>query len=697
MFTGIVTYQRLLKVYKGTTNPVLDSNGLPVIKNNSVGDPDYIPPKIDLNLCGTPITQTTNTSSTSSSTNTTTVAPPVVDCNDLVSDVYSVDCSSILYNVITFNIGTNAQYVTIEIHQNNNIVDIKENLLVVGGQVTFQLPKSNTGILTFVAYSINCRKEFSAAISCPTTTTSTTSTSTSSTSSTTSTSDTTSTTSTSSTSSSTSTTTSLCTGSVTIGTVSGVTIAFTTTTTTTTGTTTTTNTSTSSSTSTTTLAVGCNGTFTINPPSPCGGGTYSVIVNKTSSGSLDNLEYGYSSTNSGGSVSNWQSSPFLIVTGDGLTKYIYVRYGATQECVQFVSSTIQDCSGTTSTTYTTSSSTSTTTQGGNICDGKNVVINSLSIIDANHLNVILSTTGITFFRWRLYDNGFLVDQSTTNIGTNPYNIFNTFTMVIGREYVFYAFPEGCSEGSPFTFTYNGEDQRCTESSSPLRIAIDLRTDIATGLPYTSQINAVLAACGASRGCVAYVNNLSVGQAVYMNTTFPDCVSGGCNLAINGYYWAYAFNNQSYVVMIHITNGIIDVLSQVNCGSSSSSTTQTTICNTINSLIIENTSNSNLEVVSVHGTSGLITPSPRIQPNQTETYTNITGWTQGNSGGMSLKQLTLDTISTYKLETYKNNILIGNSLLTPSDRASYTVNTIFHMVASVQAVCGDTIRLKVIKQ
>lgn len=585
MFTGKVTYQRLLKVYKGTTNPVLDSNGSPVIKNNSVDDPDYISPRIDLVLCGNPTTQTTNTSSTSSSTNTTTIIPPVVNCNDLVSDNYSVDCSSILYNTVTFNIGTNALYVTIEIHQNNNIVDIKENLLVIGGQVTFQLPKANTGVLTFVVYSLICRKEFNAAISCPTTTTSTTSTSTSSTSSTTSTSNTTTGTSTStssSTSSSTGTTTSLCQGTINIGTITGVTIAISTTTTSTTNTTTqTTNTSTSSSTSSTTQPVGCNGTFTINSPSPCGSGTFSVIVNKTSSGTLANLVYGYSNTNDPSTVTNWQSSNFLIVTGDGLTKYIFVKYGASSECQQFVSSVVKDCSGSSTTTNTTTSSTSTTTLGGNVCDGKNVIINSLTKVDANHLSVILTTVGITFFRWRLYDDGFLVDQSTTNVASNPYNIFNTFTMIVGRQYVFYAFPEGCGEGIPYTFTYNGEDSRCSESNSPQRIAIDLRTASGTGLSYDNLAFAVLAACGPSRGCVAYVNNLSVGQQVFMNTTLPDCVSGNCLPAPTGYYWTYAFNNQPYVVAIHIdNNGFIDVLQQVDCGSNTTTVTSSTTTTTL---------------------------------------------------------------------------------------------------------------------
>jgi hypothetical protein len=51
--TGMVNVVKLIKVYTGTTQPVLDSSGNYILKDNTPGDPDYISSYQD--LCDCPV------------------------------------------------------------------------------------------------------------------------------------------------------------------------------------------------------------------------------------------------------------------------------------------------------------------------------------------------------------------------------------------------------------------------------------------------------------------------------------------------------------------------------------------------------------------------------------------------------------------------------------------------------------------
>jgi hypothetical protein len=100
--TGNIKVVTLLKVYKNTGLPVIDSNGHQITKSNVVGDPDYIAPYLD--LCDCPVddiatgcvpTTTAPTTTAPTTTAATTTATPTTTsmCSLMLSWLpYSITC-----------------------------------------------------------------------------------------------------------------------------------------------------------------------------------------------------------------------------------------------------------------------------------------------------------------------------------------------------------------------------------------------------------------------------------------------------------------------------------------------------------------------------------------------------------------------------------------------------------------------------
>jgi hypothetical protein len=474
-FTGYQRFQQLQLRYKGSKEFVQP----PVIKNNIVGDPDYIVPIWKPEVCvdGTTKPQQT-TSTSSSSTSSTTIQPSTLDCNDLVLN-YGYDCSAPTLNTITFTIGLNISWISVEVHKNNNIIDVKENVPVIGGKASFTVPKTASYEVIFVVRGTvqgnpQCRIEFPALIDCtPSTTTSTTSTTT-----------TTTTTSTSTTSTSTTSTTSTSTST-------------TSTTSTSTSTTSTTSTSSTTSSTSTTTANNCTATWSFLQLTPCGeDGSYAAMVQQDG-GAASNITYGASNTNNPQTVSVWQSSNFVILDGDGLNKYVFVRYtnGVGGQCTQLVNVANRNCTG------TTSSSTSTTTSGGG-CPG-NIPIDVTIPLNNTQISFDLGAAGITgLLNYKVKLGSSTLETGTFTRGSNP-NLITLSTMLLGEgiTYRLHVFASGCGDGTGKDFVWNPST---TSSSTTTTVGVTSSTTTTTFVGTTSSTTTTTVS-----GCAGSITTNSV--------------------------------------------------------------------------------------------------------------------------------------------------------------------------------------------
>lgn len=570
MFTGKKIYQRLQQVYKSTGQPVY-VDGLPVIKPNVNSDPDYIPPVLDLINCSNtpPPVDPTTTTTTTSSTSTTTAIP--VNCDDILYN-YGSDCNySDLYNRIEFRVGLPVDYVTVEVRYNKQLVDIFENLEVVGERVYFNLAKNVTGFVEFTISSGNCSRTFIGNIFC-TTTTSTTSTSTSTTTTTTTTSTTTSSTTTSTSSTTSSSTTSS-------------------------------STTTTTSTSSTTISQ-CTATFVIQSTTPCAednSGTYAVLLEQSGGGVVTNIQYGASEINNVLTVTNWQNSGFLILDGDGITKYIFVRYGTSQQCRQLIAPTTVNCTGTTSTSTTSTSSTSSTTSGSPTtttssttttvftptttttstttsssttlgCAGS-ATINSVTV--PTNVQILANiTTALSNINWKVKLSGSTLAGNAQAVTSNPQTInLSSITLTDGVTYQLFIFGDNCLDGTGFDFVWNNVTTTTTSTTTSggagcSGVAIEWRYNGQAGLdglPYASEADALSASCFAGSGCTGYVNSPTVGQTFYKDKDpSASCTFNGCSVLPTGWYWIYPLADINDVYIVHVVDGVIDDVTANPC-------------------------------------------------------------------------------------------------------------------------------------
>lgn len=487
-FTGYKIFQQLQLRYKGSKELVEP----PVIKNNVIGDPDYIAPIWAPEECRDATTNPQQTTSTSSSTSTsTTQLPPPIDCNTLVIQ-YGYDCSSPTLNTVTFILGAagvNVNSINVEVHLNNNIIDVKENVPVIGGKASFTVPKSALGDVIFVVRGNACKQEFPAFLDCPastTTSTTSTTTTTTTTSTTTTTTTTTSTTSTSTTSTST-----------------------TSTTTTSTSTSTTSTSSTTSSTSTTTQTT-CTATWGFDQITPCGtDGLYAVMIGQTG-GTAANIQYGVSNTNNPNTVSNWQSSNFIILEGDGLNKYVFVRYN-TPNCTQLVGVANRNCTGVTSSTSTTTSS------GG--CPGT-VGIDVVIPNSNSQLSFDLSPTSISgLLNYKVKIGNNTLEVGTFTKGNNP-NIINLASILLGEgiTYQLYVFANNCGDGTGKDFVWNSGT---TSSTTTTTVGVTSSTTTTTFIGTTSSTTTTTVS-----GCAGSVtiNTVIPPNANQLNVNFTSALA-----------------------------------------------------------------------------------------------------------------------------------------------------------------------------
>jgi len=559
MFTGRKIYQRLLKIYTNSGKPVI-VDGKPIIKENDPSDPDYIPPVLDPKECGeSPIPPPDTTTTSSTTTTTNAPLPPPLDCNLLIT-TYGMDCNNLLTNRIKFVVGLPVTSITVEVHYNNNIINVFEDIPVFNGEAYFLLPKSVIGLVTFVVRALSCNRTYVFNIACPTTTTSTSTTT-----------NTTSTTTTSTTSSTTTTTLA----------------TTTTTTTTTTSSTTTTTSGTPTSSTTTSTASNCNAVFAIDMTTACdGSNNYAVLLTKLS-GTATNIEYGYSLTNNILNVVAWQSSSFLSLPGNGTTKYIFVRYNTGFSCTQFIATSNINCTGSTSST----SSTSTTTNSG--CAGS-VLINSVGAVSNTQLNAVL-TSGLSSFNWKVKQSGTTVDSGSQTLLTNPQVVnLGSILLGIGITYEFFTYGNFCSDGVGTSFVWNPASTTTTTTTTSSSTTTTLpgttttttssttTTTVASGcaggvpdwryngqagteIPYASFEDAESAACFAGLGCTGYLSSAIMGATFYTDRTIQSgCDPGPCIVLPTGYYWIYPLADVDDVYVVHVTSGVIDQISANPC-------------------------------------------------------------------------------------------------------------------------------------
>lgn len=519
MLTGIVSYTRLLKVNKYTQSPVLDENGKVITKPNQISDSDYIKPFYSEELCPVKETNITTYTSTSTSTSTTTQQPPTDPCTVFVR-TYGTACDNPYFNVVTIYMNKPTEFITVEVHKNNNIVGVFDNIPVIGGQASFKLDKSIIEFTTLIINDDECRVEFVANIGCGTIVTSTTTT----------------TSTTSTTTTSTSTTTS----------------------------------STTSSTSTTTIVV-CNATFAISNQSGCAlNNTFTIQIYNSNSTSPVNVTYGFSSSNNVNSVSNWQVSNTLTIPGDGVNYYIFVRYGNTGQCVNFAGVVNQTCgiavtstttTTTTTTTTSTTSSTTTTTIGCNL----SVTIDNVYTVSSNVIRATAFITGTPqAFLYKLKLAGTIVASGfvTTLVAPNVYQItFDSYVMTNGATYQLFMHSPNCPEGTGFSFVYNSAG--CTDINEGWNYRY---TATSGGAPFASLAAAQASACGTGFGCAGYLVSATMGSTFYTRRMpATNCAVGACDVLPTGYYWIYRDSDINDVYVIHVTNGIIDELVANPCG------------------------------------------------------------------------------------------------------------------------------------
>lgn len=449
MRTCRVIIKNLRLVDKTTLTPILDANGNIITKPNVPTDPDYVPPYFDNERCGetSPVT-------------TTTPNP----CNNFITGI-SIECGNALVNTVRVQFKDSVQdLMVVETRKNNTTVD-QQTVEVVGGNAYFSLSKSITGDVIFYITKGTCSDIKAFLITCtqitttqappitttlvpPVTTTLSPPTTTQPPVPTT--------------------TQPVIVAQFQLEAVDCQTVVVTTTaapTTTQAPTTTLPPTTTVAPTTTTNT---CNASFLFNVGATCDSFNAYTVQITVNTGSPSNLQYGHSKTNNAATVTNWNSSMFLGIIGDGTPTYIFARYGAGQSCVQLIRTENRNCAAPVTTTQapvpTTTVNTVTTTQAPTTtsasCQGT-ISINSFSEIDANHVLVNLTYFNVSSGFFKVYDvsGGTPVFKATGQLLQSAPGTFNevlnipSYNIPVGVLHGFTTFGPNCTEGNPLDKTF----------------------------------------------------------------------------------------------------------------------------------------------------------------------------------------------------------------------------------------------------
>lgn len=333
---------------------------------------------------------------------------------------------------------------------------------------------------------------------------------------------------------------------------------------------------------------------------PCAeDGTYGLIINQTG-GFATNIEYGVSTSNNS-NLAVWSPNDFLILDGDGVTRYLFVRYGVNPKCIYPVGTTSKNCTGATTTTTTTTSSTTTTTPyvGTSTttttsapttttttttssttttttgCAGA-VNINSITVPKNNQLSVNVSTA-LSSFNWKVKLNGTTLAGGSVNYNGNPQLIdLTSINFGNGTVYRLFTFGDGCSDGIGRDFSWNGVNSTTTSSTTTTTSGNTGCSGVtapwryngqagSNGTPYAFKNDALFAACFGGSGCTGYVNSPTVGQTFYKDKNpANNCTFNGCSVLPTGWYWIYPLSNVNDVYIIHVVNGVIDDVTANPC-------------------------------------------------------------------------------------------------------------------------------------
>lgn len=175
MNTGRVVYTSLIKVYKGILDengepiPVLDCYGNPIKKCNTITDPDYVEPNVNLNLCPTdyPVTTTYNPITTTSQITTTSNITTTVNCNFIINSVV-INCNNPSFILVEAKTTLTNGIVNVLITNLNSTV-ARNNITLVNGSVYFSLPYNMIGNNIIEITYQTCKQSIQYDIQCSTT------------------------------------------------------------------------------------------------------------------------------------------------------------------------------------------------------------------------------------------------------------------------------------------------------------------------------------------------------------------------------------------------------------------------------------------------------------------------------------------------------------------------------------------------
>lgn len=208
------------------------------------------------------------------------------------------------------------------------------------------------------------------------------------------------------------------------------------------------------------------------------------------------------------------------------------------------------------------------------------LIDIVSISNITSTGCTIEVTGNTNFNWYLYTlSGDIITGGYITRSGSIYNI-NFFPAEINLstfDFRIEVRAEGCSAIDSLNFpqttgtttikptTTSTTTNNITDGCDPnYGMLIRWRMKSSTKAPYPTYQEAYDASCFSGVGCDGRVLNISIGETIYTvkNSGLTYCVD--CRVLPTGYYWIYPPNDTNNVYVIHVTDGVIDLLQSNYC-------------------------------------------------------------------------------------------------------------------------------------